>query len=119
MYQQTFNTISTKLGGGCNTKLQVFCAQTDTWPVRQADSRLALKTFALLGYDKKKCWLLIPYSIYNHFDTSTTDSFENIVGRGEIARNEQFLLFPQCFLLNRKMYPHWSIFLTFYLFFSA
>ena len=27
--------------------------------------------------------------------------FENIVGKGEIARNEQFLLFPQCFLLNR------------------
>ena len=27
-------------------------------------------------------------------------AFENIVGKGEIARNEQFLLFPQCFLLN-------------------
>ena len=27
--------------------------------------------------------------------------FENIVGKGEIARNEQFLLFPQCFLLNQ------------------
>ena len=25
-------------------------------------------------------------------------SFENIVRKGEIARNEQFLLFPQCFL---------------------
>ena len=23
--------------------------------------------------------------------------FENTVGKGEIARNEQFLLFPQCF----------------------
>ena len=28
-------------------------------------------------------------------------AFENIVGKGEIAHNEQFLLFPQCFLLNR------------------
>ena len=28
-------------------------------------------------------------------------AFENIVGRGEIARNEQLLLFPQCFLLNQ------------------
>ena len=28
-------------------------------------------------------------------------TFENIVGKGEIARNEQFLLFPQCFLLNK------------------
>ena len=27
--------------------------------------------------------------------------FENIVGKGEIARKEQFLLFPQCFLLYR------------------
>ena len=25
--------------------------------------------------------------------------FENTVGKGEIARNEQFLLYPQCFLL--------------------
>ena len=28
-------------------------------------------------------------------------AFENIVGKGEIARNEQFLLFPQCFLFNQ------------------
>ena len=27
-------------------------------------------------------------------------AFENIVGKGEIARNEQFLLFGQCFLLS-------------------
>ena len=25
-------------------------------------------------------------------------AFENTVGKGEIARNEQFLIFPQCFL---------------------
>ena len=29
-------------------------------------------------------------------------AFENIVGKEKIARNEQFLLFPQCFLLNKK-----------------
>ena len=29
--------------------------------------------------------------------------FENIVGKEEIAHNEQFLLFPQCFLLNQKI----------------
>ena len=33
---------------------------------------------------------------YFFFDTA----FENIVGKEEIARNEQFLLFPQCFLPN-------------------
>ena len=32
-----------------------------------------------------------------HFDTSTKAAFENIVGKEEIARDEQFLLFPQCF----------------------
>ena len=30
-------------------------------------------------------------------------AFENIVGKREIARNEQFLLFQQCFLLNQKI----------------
>ena len=28
-------------------------------------------------------------------------AFENIVGKGEIAHNKQYLLFPQCFLLNQ------------------
>ena len=28
-------------------------------------------------------------------------AFGNIAGKGEIACNEQFLLFPQCFLLNQ------------------
>ena len=32
-------------------------------------------------------------------------AFENIVGKGEIARNEQFLLFPQCFQLNQTTVP--------------
>ena len=27
---------------------------------------------------------------------------ENIVGKGEFAHNEQFLLFPQCFQLNQQ-----------------
>ena len=26
-----------------------------------------------------------------------SDHVENVVGKGKIARNEQFLLFPQCF----------------------
>ena len=40
------------------------------------------------------------YSIDTHFDASTT-AFENVAGKGEIALNEQFLLFPQCFILNQ------------------
>ena len=30
-------------------------------------------------------------------------AFENIVRKEEIARSEQFLLFPQCFLPNQKI----------------
>ena len=41
------------------------------------------------------------YSMDTHFDASTTDSFEYILRKEEIARNEQFLLFPKCFLLNK------------------
>ena len=33
-------------------------------------------------------------------------SFENTVEKGEIARNEQFLLFPKCFLLKKKKICH-------------
>ena len=33
-------------------------------------------------------------------------SFENTVGKGEIARNEQFLLFLQCFLPSWKTFSH-------------
>ena len=45
--------------------------------------------------------LLTLYSIDTHFDTHQQQTaFENIVGKEEIARKEQFLLFPQCFLLN-------------------
>ena len=40
--------------------------------------------------------LLHRYSFLTH---QLWTAFENIVGKGKIARNEQFLLFPQCFLL--------------------
>ena len=42
------------------------------------------------------------------FDASGKQAFENTVGKGEIARNEQFLLFPQCFL------PVWITFFHFH-----
>ena len=49
--------------------------------------------------------LLTLNSIDTHFKASTTDNFENIVGKEEIARYEQFLLLPQCTSI-RKLYPH-------------
>ena len=33
-------------------------------------------------------------------------SFENTVGKGEIARNEQFLLFPQFFYPFEELFFH-------------
>ena len=37
-------------------------------------------------------------------------AFENIVGKEEIARDEQFLLFPRCFLFNKKIASFVNIF---------
>ena len=34
---------------------------------------------------------------YEQMEIQLPDSVENIVGKGEIARYKQFLLFPQCF----------------------
>ena len=33
-------------------------------------------------------------------DTKFSKPIENTVGKGKIALNEQFLLFPQCFQMN-------------------
>ena len=39
-------------------------------------------------------------ALYTHFTTLKKKALENIVGKGEIAQNEQFHFFPQCFLSN-------------------
>ena len=36
-------------------------------------------------------------------------SFENAVEKGEIGRNEQFLLFPHCFLIDCRFFPPFSL----------
>ena len=41
---------------------------------------------------------LNPFPNKRLFLRSAVQVFEKTVGKGEIARNEQFLLFPQCFL---------------------
>ena len=41
-----------------------------------------------------------------HFDAPWNKPFENTVGKGEIARNQQFLLFPQCLLPIWKTFCH-------------
>ena len=46
----------------------------------------------------QRCRLLTLSQTSPGFYTSAVQVFENTVGKGEIARYEQFLLFPQCFL---------------------
>ena len=41
---------------------------------------------------------LTHYHTIPHFEALKNIAVENIVRKGEIARNKQFLLFPQCFL---------------------
>ena len=36
------------------------------------------------------------------FEVSGKEALENIVGKGENAGNQHFLLFPQCFLLYKR-----------------
>ena len=43
---------------------------------------------------------LLPHN--NDFEKKKKKPFEDIVGKGEIAGNQHFLLFPQCFLLVPK-----------------
>ena len=49
----------------------------------------------------RACQPFTPYILILTHQQPT--AFENIVGKEEIACNEQFLLFPQCFLLNQKI----------------
>ena len=64
-----------------------------------------LNLFIKLLYMSLLCKLTL-YSINTHLTRQEQTAFENIVGK------EQFLLFPQRFLLNQKIVPDLSIFLT-------
>ena len=57
------------------------------------------------GDNLPKWYPFTPYVLILTHQQQT--AFENIVGKGEIARNEQFLLFPQCFLFGHSFitYP--------------
>ena len=103
----------------------------EMWGERKDVSFSSLKTFR----KKKKCWLtdflLLPQCLQdssfsghksiNTFGKGLTlsqqalvftclqyKSLENPPGKGEIARDEQFLLFPQCFLPIRRTIYHFQ-----------
>ena len=59
---------------------------------------------------KKRKYLTVSFTLSEtsscFYMSAVQRSFENAVGKGEIARNEQFLLFPQCFLPRCRFYHH-------------
>ena len=59
------------------------------------------------------CLRCLPLSQTSLFFTCLKyKSFEYTVGKGEIARKEQFLLFPQCFLPVSRTFCHFHLLRT-------
>ena len=51
----------------------------------------------ILGYIQIQQQIKICYQNYGQMKIQLSEWVESIVGKGEIAHYEQFLLFPQCF----------------------
>ena len=78
------------------------------WKVRIVCFRIVwLSWDAMTLSDASNCNYITHSHTMTPFDAPGKQAFENTVRKGEIARNEQFLLFPQCFL------PIWIIFFHF------
>ena len=57
----------------------------------------------------KGCYVIKPFPKQAHvFTCLRYKSFENTVGKGEIACNKQFLLFLKCFLPDWKAFCHFQ-----------
>ena len=89
--QLVFVKVGINVGKGKNTSNQYFPPPFPTLFFKS----LNYKSSKTMGSFVKTLTL---YSILTH--QQQTD-FENIVGKGEIAHNEQFLLYSQRFLLNQ------------------
>ena len=57
----------------------------------------------LFGYALHLDKIRIVFSLLHRYSFQQQRVFENIVQKQEIARKEQFLIFPQCFLLDQKI----------------
>ena len=66
--------------------------------MKKTDFFMKLRYF--LKTKQGDCILLTLSSIYTHFSRLKKKALENLVEKGEIAQNEQYHLFPQCFLWN-------------------
>ena len=84
------------------------CRQTDGRTDRRTTVKQYALNFSIRGHKNLECEFH-PYLIcqfralpiqqqkYANMGIQLSDGVENTVGKGEIARYEQFLLFPQCF----------------------
>ena len=63
------------------------------------DSHVHDDSTGKVRYEVDKCTALVNPCPHNEnlLTPLGNKPFENTVGKGEIARNDQFLLFPQCF----------------------
>ena len=60
---------------------------------------ISIKTILKFCHGGKKAFFQVnPFPNKPWFLHVCSTSLENTVGKGEIAHDEQFLLFPQCFL---------------------
>ena len=75
-------------------------------------SHIIFKSFHCRGRSTLHCVVKFKQSLFRVFKQATVfmglqyKSFENTGGNGEIARNKQFLLFPQCFLPILRTFWH-------------
>ena len=74
-------------------------------PVLAKLSNLHLRFILHIESTTGSDWLPFPKQAL-FFTCLQYQTFENTVGKGEIARNEQFLLFPQCFLRFQGTFHH-------------
>ena len=87
-------------------ELHVLLAQIimDGWSVGDYFVVVCLLDNTILDSTKFKAFTLFQTSPC--FYLSAVQVFENSVGKGEIGHNEQFLLFPQCFLSVWRTFCH-------------
>ena len=84
------------------------CVTFNSLPNDQILDRSKFESFCIRQH---KCDLTLSQTSPD-FTYLQSESIKNTVGKGEIARNKQFLLFPQCFLSVGRTICHFHQFLN-------
>ena len=78
-------------------------SNVNPWLQIRGSEALQINLFSTKPYVVGTHWSLVnPFLLYTNFNTLKKKPYENIVKKkkGEIAQNEHYHLFPQCFLCN-------------------